>query len=113
MQAEARLLLASPGDFILWDSRTVHGGLVGPGAAPQEQTAEVPRMSVPICMTPKSLATPEVLESRRQGFKLGVCFNHWPHYTDKAAGAIKAATMAAVVTNYTPIELTPEQDALL
>ena len=24
-------MTAEPGDLILWDSRTVHGGLVGPG----------------------------------------------------------------------------------
>merc|ERR1711972_131322 len=30
-ESDAVLLLAEPGDLILWDSRTIHGGLVGTG----------------------------------------------------------------------------------
>jgi len=112
MQAEARLLLADPGDFILWDSRTVHGGLVGPAVPPEhEELPEVIRMSVPVCMTPRAWASEEVLETRREGFAHGVCFNHWPHYTHAGKGAINAKAMQG--NDFTPIELTPEQQALL
>ena len=33
LQGTGKLLLAEPGDLIIWDSRTVHGGVVGPGEA--------------------------------------------------------------------------------
>lgn len=53
----AVLLLAEPGDLILWDSRTIHGGHVGTGAA--EANDELARMSVTVCMVPRSRATTE------------------------------------------------------
>jgi len=115
MQADARLILAEPGDFILWDSRAVHGGFVGNGGDPAEQEAQVARMSMTICMTPRSCATPQVLEDRKEAFQLGVPTNHWPHYTDKMAGALQSARNNASmgILKYTPIELTPEQQALM
>lgn len=50
-----------PGDLVLWDSRTVHGGIVGPGAKRNESKAgktgkesdehvELARMSVTVAM---------------------------------------------------------------
>ena len=51
------LLLAQPGDVILWDSRTIHGGHVGTGAG--EADEELARMSVTVCMVPRSRATAE------------------------------------------------------
>ena len=66
----AILLLAEPGDLILWDSRTIHGGHVGssrPSRRPE--SAELARMSVTVCMVPRSKATPEVpaLENDEHG----------------------------------------------
>jgi hypothetical protein len=99
----------------------VHGGLVGPGPpeGPPEALGEaalpLPRLSVPICMTPREWADDETLAIRKVGFEAGVTFNHWPHDTRKAAGAVKAAAaaQAAGVAVYEPTELTPEQAALL
>lgn len=69
------LLLASPGDLLLWDSRTIHGGLVGSGravaasaacpAAAAEAEAELARMAVTVAMVPRSRASEEVLRKRR------------------------------------------------
>jgi ectoine hydroxylase-related dioxygenase (phytanoyl-CoA dioxygenase family) len=54
------LIEADPGDLILWDSRTVHGGVVGPGDP--NNTDELARLSFTICMTPRSKANEEVLK---------------------------------------------------
>lgn len=31
LKGKNKLVKAKAGDFILWDSRTIHGGIVGPG----------------------------------------------------------------------------------
>jgi len=53
------LLHAEPGDLILWDARTVHGGLVGTGKCDQsnEGRTELARLSVTVSMTPRGQAT--------------------------------------------------------
>jgi len=83
---------ADPGDLILWDSRTVHGGFVGPGPvsnspAMAESTAseskqantELARMSFTVCMTPASKASQQVIQQRCEAFQKGRCLTHWPH----------------------------------
>ena len=47
-----RLLLAKAGDFIIWDSRTIHGGFVGTGG--KSNKPEFARLAQAICMMPKS-----------------------------------------------------------
>jgi ectoine hydroxylase-related dioxygenase (phytanoyl-CoA dioxygenase family) len=88
------LLLADPGDLVLWDSRTVHGGLVGKGPTnhtnqdeKKQKTDEkksacppsLARMAVPVCMTPERFASEEALTNRLAGFVHGTSFNHTPH----------------------------------
>merc|ERR1711972_669485 len=57
-ESDAVLLLAEPGDLILWDSRTIHGGHVGTGPAnfvfdeDAEDPIELARMSVAVAMVP-------------------------------------------------------------
>ena len=80
---DAMLLLAEPGDLVLWDSRTIHGGRVGDGLvspppAPSA-SASLARLSVTVAMVPRARATPEVLQARREGFLKGRIFNHSPH----------------------------------
>jgi len=102
-------VLAKPGDLILWDSRTIHGGRVGTGKNNQEShekendhkpinaskndstshniqdqdraQSDVPlvRLSVTVAMTPRSMATPEALKARIDGFNSGTSFSHCPH----------------------------------
>lgn len=78
---KGQLLRANPGDFILWDSRTVHGGFVGQGREPSplEGKDELARMSMTICMTPAKLASDGVIEKRWGAFEKGKCLAHWPH----------------------------------
>lgn len=91
MQSQGLLLEARAGSLILWDSRTVHGGVVGTGEAPKGDTGEVDlaRLTVTVAMTPRMLASEDVLKLRVQGFKARESFNHCPHEAGTSAGTIK------------------------
>jgi len=102
---ERKFLLAKAGDLILWDSRTIHGGLIGVGKDRDTDTVpQLARMSMTVCMVPKERATSEVLEARREGFIKGFGFTHWPDEINITSRG---------VINYKPIELTPSQSELL
>lgn len=68
------------GDLILWDSRTVHGGLV---LQPSEEFKnnkgknELVRLAMRITMVPRSLASNPVLERRRKAFTDRIALIHW------------------------------------
>jgi hypothetical protein len=114
MQNEGKLVLACAGDFIIWDSRTVHGGLVGNlgDEKNQENCTSLPcrepptlaRLAQTICMTPRSKATKMTLQKRKQGFLDGKGYSHWPHELHVTAHGGQ---------DYKPITLTAEQEALL
>lgn len=109
LQGTGKLLLAKAGDLILWDSRTVHGGRVGTQNIQNVQgelntTFELARLTQTINMTPRSMATKEVLEKRIEGFEKGWAFNHCPH---------EANFTKRDWQNYVPIKLTSEQRSLL
>merc|ERR1711959_517773 len=98
LQERGVLLLASAGDLILWDSRTVHGGLVGRGCAPDDEPSleegvarqrDLARLSVTVAMTPRCLANAEVQRLRCEGFAAGESFNHCPHEAGTSSGTIK------------------------
>ena len=50
------------GDLLLWDSRTVHCNFYGEGSS----KSTVDRMSLLVSMTPRQLASPQVLKQRAQ-----------------------------------------------
>ena len=106
-QPQPRLVMAKAGDLILWDSRTVHGGVVGAGLAADSEAQRLPRLAVPVCMTPRAWATQEALEERLQAFDEGSVLSHWPHET-AGTGGHKVGSIV-----FRPIELTSEQRALL
>eukprot|EP00438_Fugacium_kawagutii_P006347 Skav208393 [mRNA] locus=scaffold1179:88308:92958:- [translate_table: standard] len=107
----AVLLLAEPGDLILWDSRTIHGGHVGRGYS--DALRDLARMSLTVCMVPRSRATAEasccVLEARRQGYLRGRIFNHAPHEAGTSNGTLRSKGSKT----YRLEDLTPAQQALL
>ncbi|GCA62811.1 phytanoyl-CoA dioxygenase [Kipferlia bialata] len=72
----AHLVLANKGDMILWDSRTVHGGVVGDVGSACSDTG-LARMVGCVCMLPRERCTSDVLARRLAGFKKGVTCNHW------------------------------------
>jgi len=61
LEGKGQLIKAKPGDLILWDSRTIHGGTVGKGYSKNEICPfgddYLARLSFTICMTPKSWAS--------------------------------------------------------
>ena len=61
---------AGPGDFIVWDSRTVHWAQVPTGLEA--------RMAIYICMTPRELASAKDLADRIAAFKARRGTSHWP-----------------------------------
>jgi hypothetical protein len=137
--AEDSLLVeAAAGDLILWDSRTVHGGLVGTGpvqlthraetfsdaadagagaadaagaahAATVGGTHELARLSCTVAMVPRSRAPPSVLQARVAGFKAGRTFNHAPHEAGTSSGTIAFKAREG----YVPVELSPNELAVL
>ncbi|KAK3679386.1 hypothetical protein LTR78_000947 [Recurvomyces mirabilis] len=60
-----------PGDFVLWDSRTLHMAKFPEG--------EQIRHAQYICMTPRKFATDEALEAKKECFENYYGTTHWPH----------------------------------
>lgn len=71
------------GDFVCWDSRTVHCNHPALEREIAEKEAYLRRLVVYICMTPTSSVTPEALEkvvqNRMDMFAGGHPGTHWPH----------------------------------
>lgn len=61
-----------PGDFVLWDSRTMHFA--------KHPTGEQIRHVQYVCMTPRRFATPDALEAKKTCFENYYGTTHWPHW---------------------------------
>merc|ERR1712176_369750 len=76
---------AEAGDLILWDSRTIHGGYIGPATEAKEsmQEARLARLSLTVCQTPYSSMErgmeSTIIESRWVAFSDKVCTSLTPH----------------------------------
>ena len=60
IKGKGKLVTGKAGDLILWDSRTIHGGVVGPGYEKENSPLGIDkfgRLAFTICMTPKKLAS--------------------------------------------------------
>lgn len=68
-------VLAGAGDLVLWDSRCLHQGME---AVPGRQQPNA-RTVVYVCMTPRSGATPKVMQKRLDAFKNLRTTTHWPN----------------------------------
>eukprot|EP00928_Gymnodinium_smaydae_P081133 TRINITY_DN64702_c0_g1_i1.p1 TRINITY_DN64702_c0_g1~~TRINITY_DN64702_c0_g1_i1.p1 ORF type:complete len:335 (+),score=55.93 TRINITY_DN64702_c0_g1_i1:72-1076(+) len=111
LNEKAVLVHAAAGDLILWDSRTVHGGLVGTGELQDSSSvaAELARLSVTVAMTARSRADDFVQQRRRDGFRRGENFNHVPHEAGTSSGTVRAP----VRRNFQAPALSDAQLALL
>jgi len=111
MQGTEQLVVAAAGDLILWDGRTLHGGVVGPGedTTAVDGTPELARLTQTVSMVPRSRASEACLKARRDGFETGITFNHRPHESGGGSGTVFCKRRKG----FTPPELTPEQSALL
>lgn len=63
------------GSMVFWDSRTIHCGIQSDGYRRTPNFRNV----VYICMTPRELATEEVLEEKQEAFENLEMTNHWAH----------------------------------
>ena len=107
---DAVLLHAEPGDLVLWDSRTIHGGRVGDGQVESlPRSLDLARLSVTVAMVPRARATPEVLQARREGFLKGRNFNHSPHEAGTSSGTVASRSKK----RHSMTELNESQLALL
>jgi len=101
---------AEPGDFVLWDSRTIHCNAPAtiPRDLPKDGTALAPRRLVSyVCMTPKARAKHNVIAARIEAFELGLTTSHWPE------DCVTASARKNRLEKYAPPELTPEQKKLV
>jgi len=81
---KGQLVQADPGDIILWDSRTIHGGHVGSSPYLHDsQKIDLTRLSFTVCQTPYSSMEEgkhhKIIRSRQQAFEAEACTSHWPH----------------------------------
>lgn len=100
-QGSGKLLEANAGDLILWDSRTIHGGVKGRGGTDQNSLV---RLAFTVCMVPRARLSTKTQMMRLRGFREGLPFNHHP-----AAPEITGSSPGA----YSPIALSKDQRALL
>lgn len=76
--APHRLVQMCAGDFVLWDSRTVHCN--SPAIEfPRTPSDRLLRAVVYICMGPREHATPDVLQQRIEAYNMSKTTTHWPH----------------------------------
>jgi hypothetical protein len=73
-----RKLELKPGDFVIWDSRTIHYNVMPQGG-------EL-RTAIYICYAPAELATQEDLEKKTSLFHGYQGSTHWPHMNIRAVG---------------------------
>lgn len=75
--------LLEPGDLLLWDSRTIHCNCPGTGDG---EEAKLLRAASLITMVPRSKATEEVLEKRREACRSAMTLTHMPEAFWRVAG---------------------------
>jgi len=98
------------GDFVCWDSRTIHSGLVPQKDLPiptDGTTLPLRRLVAYVCMTPKSRLTKEMIKERQNIFKKGLTTNHWPEDCSSSGNRHSAKP------NYKPVLLSENQKKLI
>ena len=82
-----RLVVAGPGDLILWDSRTIHSNTHA--MTRPTSTAPLIRIAPYVCFLPRNSNCSGTVKIRAHIVESGGLSNHWPNYPD-----IKAVHMA-------------------
>ena len=85
LQGQEVLVPLMPGDLLLWDSRLVHCGTVGPGMD-DLISSTLARASMCVSMGPRDKASREVLTKRKNAVTEGWAFSHWPWEARGSAG---------------------------
>eukprot|EP01116_Phalansterium_solitarium_P004776 TRINITY_DN158_c0_g1_i2.p1 TRINITY_DN158_c0_g1~~TRINITY_DN158_c0_g1_i2.p1 ORF type:complete len:356 (+),score=38.99 TRINITY_DN158_c0_g1_i2:115-1182(+) len=82
-------LCMEPGDFVVWDSRTIHCNTPSHRST-TERPWRLDRLVSYICMTPaKLMHDPDVIEQRIQAHFRGITCNHWPHHYFPVTGEFR------------------------
>lgn len=78
------LVECEAGDLILWDSRTIHGGLICEPSADfkEKNTNDFVRLAMTVTMLPRESASEEVLELRKVAFMNKKAHTHWANETN-------------------------------
>jgi len=99
-----------PGDFVLWDSRTIHtntsANTVRP--VPMNGLLSPRRLVTYVCMTPASRLTEESRRKRIQCYEFGMTTTHWPEEAN-----VPGIRKNRKDLKYIPPALTPEQKQLI
>ena len=116
-QGKPSLVKAKAGDLILWDSRVIHGGVVGSGYSKENcpfKDGDLARFAFTVTMTPKSFVKDQsVLYKRRKTFLDGkAALNHWPHEY-RPAFLMGFGGKLIKAPDYNPVEETPLITSLL
>jgi len=103
-------ICCQPGDFVLWDSRTIHCNAPAkiPRPFPEDGSALPPRRLVAyVCMTPTSRISHRQKAARIEAYKEGLTSSHWPEdcVTENARKNHRE--------DYVPPTLTPDQKKLI
>lgn len=79
----------------MWDARALHCSFPGVSTEADAESAtgqaaqpELLRATVHMCLSPKALATPEVLEQRRWAYSQNLTLNHQAHHMSPQAGRL-------------------------
>jgi len=107
---KAMKVCAEPGDFVLWDSRTIHCN------APADTEREIPtdgtflpprRLVTYVCMTPRERLTHEAQVKRVRCYMNGESTSHWPE--EVSTPSVRQNRK----DGYVPTVLTDEQKKLI
>lgn len=94
-----------PGDFIIWDSRTIHHV-----ALPESDTI---RTVIYACYTPRALAKPEDVAYKAELFKRFEATTHWPHCNIWGHGKAMVDGKLDPLERDEPLEKPVETDQIL
>jgi hypothetical protein len=102
------------GDLLLWDARALHCSYPGAAATAAHGQAAQPellRATVHMCLSPRALATEEVLEQRRWAYRENLTLNHQGHHMNERSAA--RLVRLEGFEHPPPAPLTPVQLSLL
>eukprot|EP00005_Dracoamoeba_jomungandri_P009297 CAMPEP_0174273026 /NCGR_PEP_ID=MMETSP0439-20130205/53085_1 /TAXON_ID=0 /ORGANISM="Stereomyxa ramosa, Strain Chinc5" /LENGTH=353 /DNA_ID=CAMNT_0015363915 /DNA_START=17 /DNA_END=1078 /DNA_ORIENTATION=- len=100
---------AKAGDFVVWDSRTMHcnASATSEREVPLEGFLPPRRLVAYICMTPADRLSKEIKEKRVLAFRQGLTSTHWPEECNIARGRKRS------LSSYVPPQLSDEQKRLI